>query len=485
MLIEVNEGFEKLTGYPREEALHKTVLNLGIWVNPADRQILLDQMGEKGRADELEFRLRHKNREERIGVISARAIEFHGQPCMVVVGRDVTERKQMEEQLRQAQKMESVGHLAAGVAHDFNNLLTIILGNSSLLEEQLLNQPDLLDPLKDIILAAEKAVNLTRQLLMFSRRQVMQTRMLNLNEIIGDLSKLLARLLREDIDLEFSYARSLPLICGDAGMLEQVIMNLVVNARDAMPGVGKLRIATSAEEFDEKDVERRPNIRIVHFVCVSFQDNGCGICPENLQQIFEPFFTTKEAGKGTGLGLATVYGIVKQHQGWVEVQSQIGAGARFDVYLPVCSKESGSQTVEPIKLKSHVGTETILIVEDDPSILNITATTLKRAGYRTLEYRSGAEAWSSHASKADQIHLILTDLVIPGGINGLEMSAKFASINPAIRLIVTSGYSVEIAKWRMLEQNNVKFIPKPYKMDQVLKAVRDSLDHLAWIPSAP
>ena len=396
---------------------------------------------------------------------------------LVSISRDITEQLNLEAQLRHSQKMESVGQLAAGVAHDFNNILNIILGYSSLLLA-VEGRPEAEElPLRQISAAAERAANLTRQLLTFSRKQVMQPKPVDLNQVVSNMTSMLHRVLGEHIALQFNYSPNVPLIYADVGMMEQVVLNLAVNSRDAMPKGGQLVISINPRtielEYTQTNAEARPG----RFVSLSVTDTGTGISAESLPRIFDPFFTTKEVGKGTGLGLATVYGVVKQHQGWIEVESQVGQGATFHIILPV-----SSQNVLPVsdpaqQIPVRGGTETILIVEDEPALRELASSILERHGYRVIEAHSGREAleiWKNHS----KIDLLLTDMVMPEGVSGGELAQRLLELDPKLKVVYTSGYSVEIMEKEFSFRPGFNFLPKPYPPSKLAKIVRDCLDGL-------
>jgi signal transduction histidine kinase/CheY-like chemotaxis protein len=389
---------------------------------------------------------------------------------------DITDRISLEAQLRQAQKMESVGQLAAGVAHDFNNLLSIVQGYSSLLMEDQDIKPDTAAALKEIHSATQRATHLTRQLMAFSRKQTLHVQTLNLNEVINSVGKLLARVVGEAVALQFNYWPNLPAIEGDTGMMEQVIMNLAINARDAMPKGGKLTISTRTVEFGEDCAEQNPEARPGRFICLSVADTGCGMDEATLSRIFEPFFTTKPSGKGTGLGLATVYGIVKQHTGWIEVQSQLSAGTIFQIYFPVSTKALPADPETASRPVVRGGAETILLVEDEPGVLSMAKGILDRLGYRVLEAPSGDDAipvWQRHAS---EIHLLLTDLVMPGSLNGRELAKKLLGEKPDLKVVYTSGYSVDLLGTSFTTSKQFVFVQKPYHPQTLAQTVRSCLD---------
>jgi PAS domain S-box-containing protein len=389
---------------------------------------------------------------------------------------DITERTSLEAQLRQAQKMESVGQLAAGVAHDFNNILSVIQGYSALLMEEKNVKPETGEALKQINSATQRATHLTRQLLTFSRKQAMHVQTLDLNEVINSVSKLLRRVLGESIAAKFDFLSDLPPVEADTGMMEQIVMNLAINARDAMPNSGQLTVATNVSNIDEGYAEHNPEARPGRFVCLSVADSGCGMDEATLGRIFEPFFTTKPAGRGTGLGLATVYGIVKQHGGWIEVQSQIGKGTTFKIYLPASDRALTPVTESATRQVVRGGQETILLVEDEPAVLAMAGGILGRLGYTVHEAASGDHAvsvWAEHGSK---IQLLLTDMVMPGELNGRQLAEKLLSERPELKVMYTSGYSVDLLGNGLASTKNFAFLQKPYHPDMLAMMVRNCLD---------
>ncbi len=396
---------------------------------------------------------------------------------LVGVSRDITAHKLLEEEFRQAQKMQAVGQLAAGVAHDFNNILTVIMGNTSVLQEGRLDAKKQEEALAQISKSADRAADLTRQLLTFSRRQPMQLKGLDLNEVIINVSKLLRSLIGEHIVLQTQFGGGKAPVLADEGMMEQVLMNLVVNARDAMPSTGgRIIIETGRVNLDKHAIHAKPEARAGEFIRVSVSDNGCGIPPENLQRIFEPFFTTKEVGKGTGLGLATVFGIVQQHQGWVEVESLVGAGTTLHIYLP--RNKSSVEVVEPTPAKTREagGTETLLLVEDDPALGKIAYEILKKQGYRILEAESGAAALKVWKENKASIQLLITDVIMPGGINGLELARQLQAERPELKVIYISGYTNEMLGEGLPLSQNLNFLEKPFSIQALLRKVRSCLD---------
>jgi CheY-like chemotaxis protein len=335
----------------------------------------------------------------------------------------------------------------------------------------------MLDPLQAVYFAAERAAGLTRQLLMFSRKNVVQSKLLDLREVIGNMTKMLVDLLGETIKFEFFPPSELPLVEGDTGMIEQIVMNLSVNARDAMPNGGKLAISVNTVTIDDDYVKSHADARVGKFVRLRVTDTGTGMDPATLRRIFEPFFTTKDIGKGTGLGLATTYGIIKQHEGWIEVNSEPNKGATFDVYFPAREKTSASQKEETVSPKSTPGgTETILIVEDEPVLREMACNILKDCGYRIFEASSGKEALAQWLQRANKIDLLLTDIVMPEGVSGVNLAEQLLVNHPRLKIVFTSGYTANEVSPELLVKMNARYLQKPYTHAELVKIVRDCLD---------
>jgi PAS domain S-box-containing protein len=391
-------------------------------------------------------------------------------------GADVTDMLNLEAQFRHAQKLESVGQLAAGVAHDFNNILTVIQGYSECLQARCQGDSATMSGLKQISDASKRAAALTRQLLMFSRKQVIQTKVLDLNAVLQNLANMLQRLLGEDISLEASYGSNLPRVEADTGMLEQVVMNLAVNSRDAMPQGGKLCIGTSTVIIDEIYAKQHPDSRVGQFICLTVTDTGCGMDRKTLERIFEPFFSTKEVGKGTGLGLATVYGIVKQHEGWIEVVSEPGAGTTFKIYFPMADHfEEAPRTASSGAEFVSGGRETVLVVEDEPVLRELIRDVLRQYEYKVIEAGSGVEALRVWDECDGCVDLLLTDMVMPEGMNGRELAAQLKKRKPTLKVIYSSGYSPE-STGRDFGHSDTVFLSKPYVPPQLARTVRQCLD---------
>ena len=405
--------------------------------------------------------------------------DAQGLPVRLVgIVRDITDQRVLSEQLRQAQKMEAVGQLAGGVAHDFNNLLTVVQGHSSLLLAMEGLPGSAAESVQQIGEAAERASTLTRQLLTFSRRQLLRLRPLDLNHVVAGMTRMLSRIVGEHITLRESLASTLPRVRADTGMMEQVIMNLVVNARDAMPKGGELSLQTSVADLDAAGAAQSPSARAGRYVVLQVSDTGTGIAPEHLPHIFEPFFTTKGVGHGTGLGLATVYGIVQQHQGWITIESQPGDGARFSIFLPV-TEEVPEPAPTPTSVRIPGGGETILVAEDEEALRKLVQNILGRHGYRVLVAENAAEALQVWRSAAGQVDLLLTDLVMPGELSGRELAEHLLRESPGLKVIFTSGYSPESLTPGDLSDTGTVFLQKPYRPEKLVLAVRECLDAAA------
>jgi signal transduction histidine kinase/ActR/RegA family two-component response regulator len=385
-------------------------------------------------------------------------------------------RKKLEEQYRQSQKMEGIGQLAGGVAHDFNNILAAIQMQSDLLKSSGGLSDDQSAFADEIGVTVQRAAALTRQLLLFSRREVFQPRDLDLGESIANTIKMLRRILGENVRIQLKIASQPMFIHADAGMMDQILLNLVVNARDAMPNGGQLVIETSGVEFDHCAGSHSAQMRLGSFVCLSVSDSGCGMAPEILPRIFEPFFTTKEIGKGTGLGLATVFGIVQQHQGWIDVYSELDHGTTFRVYLPRLAKNAGSKSSQSPPTAVRGGCETILLAEDDPSLRLYVRKAVSQFGYRVLEAPTGVKALEVWKENRDEIRLLLTDLLMPGGMNGKDLAQQLLQENAKLKVIYMSGYGAEVVGKDFPLKEGDNFLSKPFKALKLAQTIREKLD---------
>jgi len=449
-------------------------------VHPEDLPLALELLGRVVRGElrpASQFRVRTAKGDFRVGEFSATPQLYEGRLVGILgIGRDVTERVQLEQQLRQAQKMEAVGRLAGGIAHDFNNILTAITGYADLLLEDLGATDPRRQDADEIHKAADRAAGLTRQLLAFSRQQVLQPTVLEVNTLVSDLEKMLRRLLGEDVALSTRLAPTTGRVKADPGQLEQVIMNLAVNARDAMPNGGKLTLETANVDLDDAYAADHYPARAGPFVMLAVSDTGIGMSEETQAHMFEPFFTTKEKGKGTGLGLATVYGIIKQSGGFIWVYSEVGQGTTFKLYLPRV-EELAERASEPAQLPARPprGTETVLVVEDEAPVRSVARQVLERHGYTVLEAPSAEAALDLAARYSGAIHLLLTDVVMPG-LNGRQLASRLADLRPDARVIFMSGYTDEaVTRHGVLEPGSA-YVQKPFTPDAIVRRVREVLD---------
>lgn len=477
--LDVNQSFIQLSGRTKQDILGRTPEDLGMAIEDGTDVFKAAIAGRKIR--ELEVELKRQDGCNRQVVVSIDSVVLGDQPCLLAVLMDVTEHKHLEAQLRHAQKMEAVGQLAAGVAHDFNNLLTVIHGYASLqLANAGLNQ-EVSRAFAEVKAASERASALTRQLLAFSRKQVMERKRADVKSIILNVRKMLGRIVGETVQLECQCAEQVPAIKADESNLEQVLMNLVVNARDAMPNGGRITISAGSTVLQTHDLAFNSNRRTGSFVVIAVADEGCGMDEATQARIFEPFFTTKGVGRGTGLGLSTVYGIVEQHEGWVEVKSAVGAGSTFSVYLPALEEIAGeaplrATATEPVTPAAPLppGT-TIFVVEDEPGVRKLVVRVLTKSGFKVIEACSGPEAMGMAQSVASDAQLLLTDMVMPGGMSGGVLASRLLALNPKLKVVYTSGYSPEaLAQSGSLEEG-LNFLPKPFTRDELVGTVTRSL----------
>jgi two-component system cell cycle sensor histidine kinase/response regulator CckA len=479
-MIYISPGYEKIWGHACAELYESPKLWLEA-IHPEDRERITSATITKQSAGTYDEEYRIERPDGNLRWVRDRAFPVrdpHGGVFRIVgIAEDITRQKQLEEQFRQAQKIEAVGQLAGGVAHDFNNLLTVIRGGSELLlQAEHPGSPESKELLQQIIAAADRAANLTRQLLVFSRKQVVQSQPLHLNELLENITKMLRRMVGEDIRFSCTFGPELPAVQADPGMLEQVVMNLVVNARDAMPQGGEVTIRTSFAPRRGHGQESLLPSQTETYVRISVSDTGTGIAPEILPRIFEPFFTTKTADKGTGLGLATVYGIVQQHRGWVDVESELGQGTTFHVSLPAAATPPARPSTKQPAAKLQRGTETILLVEDETAVRTLVRSVFERHGYRVLEAASGKAAlgiWRDHHS---QIDLVLTDLIMPDGVTGVMLAEQLRSERPGLKIIFSSGYSPDSVLQNLPTGSHSRYLQKPYNPQILLQAVRECLD---------
>jgi two-component system, cell cycle sensor histidine kinase and response regulator CckA len=459
--LDVNDAFLKILGYTREDVIGRTASGLSFWVQSAQREQMLTLLEENGHVTELRTQYKTSTGELREAEVSAEMIELEGQPCVLAITRDITETVRLEAQFRQAQKMEAVGRLAGGVAHDFNNMLSVIIGYSDLSADLVAADSPLKKHLAQIKKASERAALLTRQLLAFSRQQVIFPRILDLNGVVENLSTMLLRMIGENISLSFKPTTPIGSIKADPGQIEQILMNLVVNARDAMPGGGQIIIETGHAELDEHYVSQNPGSRTGEHVVLAVCDTGSGMDDDIKSKIFEPFFTTKGLGQGTGLGLSTVYGIVTQSAGSISVDSQPGKGTTFKIYFPrVAARAEHVQESHDVK-DLPPGSETILVVDDDDGVRKVTASLLSNAGYRVIEANSAEKAMEIITGSGPGIDLLLTDLVMFGR-SGLELFEQAKVLRPSLRSLFMSGYTGDLVDLESGLISERAFLAKPF-----------------------
>jgi two-component system cell cycle sensor histidine kinase/response regulator CckA len=473
--IEVNDSFLQLTGYAKEEVTGRSGLDLGMWIVPKEREQYVALLKRDGQVRDLELRLTMKSGAMRTILASAHTTELGQTACVINILRDITERKALEEQLRQAQKMEAVGRLAGGVAHDFNNLLVGILGYSDLLNKKLADDSPLKRMAGEISAAALRARDLTSRLLALSRRQVLQLKVLDFNAVVRQAGRLLEPSMGEDIRIELRLDSKLGSVKADAAQLEQVILNLALNARDAMPHGGALSLETCNAQVDAALARHDPGLIPGSYVRLRVTDTGRGIPPGDMPRIFEPFFTTKESGDGSGLGLSTVYGIVKQSGGCVTVSSAPGHGSVFEVYLPRVNETPEAATPAAKPGLRRGGTETILLVEDEPIVRSLTRELLEEAGYRIFFASDGTEAMQQAVAIDEPIHLVITDVVMPE-MSGPELANRLRKLRPETRMLYMSGYTDDEILCRKGLAENSAFIQKPFTPEQFPRKVRETLD---------
>ena len=407
--------------------------------------------------------------------VAMHPISYASRSAMLAVLMDVTQRRLLEDQLRQAQKMEAVGMLAGGIAHDFNNLLTIITGYSQLLLGTMTQQDPNRSSVEQIMKAGERAAALTRQLLAFSRRQVLQPKVLDLNQVVAGLGTMLRRLIGEDVDLRLEMGPDLGRVSADPGQMEQVVMNLALNARDAMPRGGTLTIETANLILDEHYTETHVSVKPGRYVMLAVSDTGTGMDPETRSRLFEPFFTTKGQGRGTGLGLSTVFGIIKQSGGNVEVYTEPGRGTSFKVYLPRVDQAAPVER-EALQAKPAKGSETILIVEDDEMVRKLVRETLEREGYRLFEAVDAMDATRICRTYPDPIHLMITDVVMPK-LSGRELADRVAPMRPEMKVLYMSGYTDNAVLNNGVLDQHMAFLQKPFTPQALARKVREVLEN--------
>ncbi|MEW6719355.1 MAG: PAS domain S-box protein [Thermodesulfobacteriota bacterium] len=475
MFVEINEGFTRLLGYELDEVIGKTSEELGIWARPEDREELLRRLDRDGVVQDFESVFRRKNGRLGTGLMSARALVMDGEPFILSITRDITERVKLEEQLRQAQKMEAVGRLAGGIAHDFNNLLTVILGYCDVLLSRLPPGDRSAEEIREIQKAGDAAAALTGQLLAFGRKQVLNLRPTAINALVSEMENMLQRVLGETISLKTRLEPELWTVRADRNQLQQVVMNLAINARDAMPAGGDLEIETRNADVDKDCPARPPDCPPGKYALLSVADTGHGMDEDTAREIFEPFFTTRELGKGTGLGLSTVHGIVRQSGGFIEVETRPGGGSTFRVFLPRVEAPVETLPAGNAPAKARGGGETILLVEDSDVVRFYAVEILKVGGYNVLVAENGEDALRIAAEHPLPVDLLVTDLVMPG-LNGKELADRLGASQPGLKVLFVSGYPEQASGKKRLVEDGSHFLGKPFKPNELLETVRRILD---------
>jgi len=472
-LSEVNDSFLNLVGLSRDKVLGRTFADLEFWADNSTRERWLQLLAEQQPVREFDCGLRSPSGEPRQTVASMEWLTLGEERCFLFAASDITGRLNQEMLLRQTHKMEAVGQLSAGFAHDFNNILAIVQGYTSILLTDKGLEPQANKALKEVSAAADRAANLTRQLLIFSRKQIMQPKTLDLNRLLQGLENTLQRLLGESSAVKFNLSQATLPVRADAAMMEQAIVNLAVNARESMPRGGHFSITTATVDLDRQDLEEKPERRVGRFTCLTVADTGCGFDPANLNRLFEPFFSAK--GKGLGMGLATVYGIVKQHNGWIEVASQPGQGTTFKIFLPSEVKAAPTVTTPPPGVAG--GDERILLVEDEPGLCVMVESILRRYGYTVSTAPNGVEALQLWKQQKGEFDLLLTDMVMPEGVTGQQLAEKLKAQNPALKVIYSSGYSADLVSEEGIDLcEGQNFLQKPYHPQKLAQTVRNCLD---------
>jgi two-component system cell cycle sensor histidine kinase/response regulator CckA len=476
-LLRVNPAFQRMLGYESPDELLRINPATDLCRDPLEHKYLIDLFAGHKRFQDIEVEWKRKDGTFMKARCSGWPVMAEGDaaPCFEIFAEDVTEKRLLERQLQVAQKIEAVGRLSGGIAHDFNNLLGVIIGYSQVLIKKLGVGNPLYEHAEEIEKAGQRAASLTKQLLAFSRQQVMAPAVLNLNAVINDMGKMLHRLIGEDIDLVLQLRADIGQVKADQGQIEQVIMNLVINARDALPQGGKLIVETVNTTLDEAFTRKHPGSRAGRYVMISVTDSGTGMTLETLAHLFEPFFTTKDRGKGTGLGLATVYGVVKQSGGYIWVNSELGKGSCFKVYLPEIDEPVSAPVRTAPMGESFRGTETVLLVEDADALRKLAFTLLEQNGYQVLAAASGLEALKMLEGKPHRIDLLLTDVIMPG-INGRALAERLAPLQPGLKVLYMSGYTNSAIADHGILDPGTKLLHKPFSEEELIQKVRDVLD---------
>jgi len=470
-LTDVNGSFLTLTGHPRERIIGQSPKELNLPENPASFDETIKSLREGNRVHNLETSVRRADGQIRQALISIVPLTLGDSACLLAAILDITDQRRLEAQLRQSQKMEAIGQLAAGVAHDFNNLLTIIIGHASIQLAKANLDQEVAKSLEQVRLAGERASGLTRQLLAFSRKQVLKRAPVSLGGTVRNMQKMLARLVGETVAFEIDCVESLPCVLADESNLEQVLLNLVVNARDSMPQGGSVHVTVDKVDLFDAAARRHADAREGRYVVLTVEDNGCGMSADTQRHLFEPFYTTKPVGKGTGLGLSTVYGIVKQHEGWIEVQSEPAVGTTFRVFLPATDERPKPRETTFTAKAPSSRRESILVVEDEPLVRAFVCEALQLHGYTVLDADCGQKALEVWECARGKIDLLLTDMVMPNGISGSSLAKTLLDHKPDLKVIYMSGYSAEITGTGDLFSEARNFLPKPFSQGKLIDIV--------------
>jgi PAS domain S-box-containing protein len=478
-LVFVNPALCQILGYSADELLAFRTQQIFDLVYPEDRAALAAwleaRFQQQPAGERFEYRVVRPDGTIRWLMSFANLIEYDGAPALLSTSADITEQRKLEQQFHQSQKMEAIGRLAGGIAHDFNNILTVVIGNCAFILDDLSLAPSLRQDVEQIQRAAERAARLTRQLLAFSRQQVMQPEIVDVNSVVMGVERLLNRLIGEDIELVTILEPHLGRVRADPGQLEQVILNLAINGRDAMPAGGKLTIETANVYLDAAYARQHVDIVSGPYVLLAVSDTGNGMDAATQAHIYEPFFTTKENEQGTGLGLATVHGIVKQSGGHIWVYSEPGRGASFKIYLPEVKQAAGVQPATAAVPPAR-GSDTLLLVEDEMTVRLITSRILREQGYSVLEARNGQEALQLAAAYPEPIDLLLTDVIMPGGLSGRQLAEELTLLRPGLKVLYVSGYTHNVIVHHGVLEAGTAFLQKPFTPDNLNRKIREVLD---------
>ncbi|HTF99576.1 MAG TPA: PAS domain S-box protein [Nitrospirota bacterium] len=475
--LDINPAAVDMFGYSSREEMLRLDIRTDIFVNPEDRKRYEAELRKRGYVKDYELELKRKDG-ARITVLSTSTALCNANGDIIAyrgINHDITQRKKLEQQLLQAQKMEAVGQLSGGVAHDFNNILTAIMGYGNLISMKLAASDPLHEYAEQILASSQKAAELTQSLLAFSRKRVLNPEDVDINAIVLGMKGLLERVIGEDIKLTAVLSDHPLIIKVDKGQLEQALMNLATNARDAMPRGGRLEISTEEMHMDGAFIQNHHFGSPGTYAMMSVADSGTGMDKATQQRIFEPFFTTKEVGKGTGLGLAMVYGTVKQHDGFINVYSESGVGTTFFLYLPLMETAEAQSAAQPAAAVSS-GSETILLVEDNGAVMQVMQTMLHKLGYSVIEASRGEGAIKLFREHADSVQLVITDMIMPG-MNGKDMARALKKIRPGVKVLYISGYTADILKQKGMEDEKLHFLSKPIQLDVLSRKIRELLDN--------